>query len=81
MVQSILKRTLAAIILSISGSFLGGALMGLTIWQQFGVAVIMGLLTVLQQLAFEYVYDGNLTEEDIDQAFKNVAHNSGARDV
>lgn len=71
--KKILKRTVALIILKISGVLAAGSIGGVELWQSALIASFVGVMEVAESLARAYVVDGVLDEEEIDIAFASSA--------
>lgn len=69
----ILKRTLALTVLSFSGSFIGGSVIGLEVYQSALMASLASIMSVAQQLSQEFLDDGKLTKKEIDETFSQAA--------
>lgn len=70
--KKILKRTLAMVILKVSGVMAAGSIGGIEIWQSALIAAFVGVMEVTEDLSRAYVQDGDLSDEDIDAAFNPV---------
>lgn len=69
----VLKRTIALIILRISGTLAAGSIGGMELWQSALVAAFIGVMDVAESLSRSYVVDGDLTLEEINTAFASSA--------
>ena len=49
-----------------------GSLVGIELWQAVALAGGLGVATVVESLARAFLDDGNLTKEEIDEAFSKV---------
>lgn len=84
-VKSILARMVAVIIATGLGTIGAGSLVGLAVWKTAGLAALMGVAVVSEELARAYLVDGDLTDEEINAAFAKVdnevasASNSGSK--
>jgi len=67
-IKKILKQTLALVILKISGTFAGGSLAGLQLWQSALLASFVGIMEVAEDIS-RSALDGELTDDEIDTAF------------
>lgn len=72
-VKKILKRTIALVILKVSGVLAAGSIGGLELWQSALVAAFVGIMEVAESLARAYVVDGSLDEDEINTAFASSA--------
>jgi hypothetical protein len=82
--KTILKRTIALVILKVSAVLAAGSLGGVELWQSALIAAFVGIMEVAESLARAYVVDGDLTEDEINVAFASsaeaeVAKNKGTR--
>jgi hypothetical protein len=65
----IAKRMLALFLVSAFTTIGAGAVIGIDVLQTAILAGVMGIANVVEDLARGYLNDGELTEEEIDQAF------------
>lgn len=77
--KTILKRTIALIILKVSGVLAAGSIAGVELWQSALVAAFVGVMDVAESLSRAYVVDGKLDAEEIDTAFSSSAEAEVAR--
>ena len=77
--KKILKRTVALIILKVSGVLAAGSIAGVELWQSALVAAFVGVMEVAESLARAYVVDGVLDNDEIDIAFASSAEAEVAR--
>jgi hypothetical protein len=63
---------IAVIIATGLGTIGAGSLVGIAIWKTAGLAALMGVAVVSEELARSYLVDGDLTEEEINAAFSKV---------
>lgn len=78
-IKKILKRTVALVILKVSGVLAAGSIAGVELWQSALVAAFVGVMEVAESLSRAYVVDGVLDEEEIDIAFASSAEAEVAR--
>jgi hypothetical protein len=71
--KKIFKRTIALVILKVSGVLAAGSIAGVELWQSALVAAFVGVMEVAESLARAYVVDGVLDEEEINIAFASSA--------
>ena len=71
--KKIFKRTIALVILKVSGVLAAGSIAGVELWQSALVAAFVGIMEVAESLARAYVVDGVLDNEEIDVAFASSA--------
>lgn len=65
----IAKRILALFLVTALATVGAGAAIGINVVQAALLAGIMGVANVIEDLARGYLNDGELTEEEVDQAF------------
>ena len=70
----IARRTLAVIILKVTGIFVGGAAIGLEVTQAVAMAAFAGVIDVSQELSRSYLAEGRLDPEDINKSFGKIAN-------
>jgi hypothetical protein len=78
-IKKILKRTIALVILKVSGVLAAGSIAGVELWQSALVAAFVGVMEVAESLSRAYVVDGVLDEEEINIAFASSAEAEVAR--
>lgn len=78
-VKKILKRTVALVILKVSGVLAAGSIAGVELWQSALVAAFVGVMEVAESLSRAYVVDGVLDEDEINIAFASSAEAEVAR--
>jgi hypothetical protein len=69
----IARRTLAVIVLKVTGIFVGGAVIGLEVMQAVAMAAFAGIIDVAQELSRSYLSDGELDPEEINKSFGKIA--------
>jgi hypothetical protein len=69
----VVKRTVALIILRVSGTFAAGSIAGVELWQSALVAAFIGVMDVAESLSRSYVVDGELSIDEINMAFASSA--------
>lgn len=72
--KAISKRTVAYIVLKVSGTLGGGFVMGVEIWQAAAMAAFIGLMEVMEEVSRAYVQDGEVSEADINEIFGELEH-------
>ncbi len=80
MLFDIIRRTLAVVILKITGSFVGGAAIGLELWQNAVMAAVAGIMEVAQELSRSYLSDGKIDPEEINRTFGKIAAKDAPKD-
>lgn len=68
-IKSISKRTLAYMVLKVSGTLGGGFVVGVEVWQAAAVAAFVGFMEVAEEISRAYVQDGDVSEADMDEIF------------
>lgn len=71
--KEISKRTVALIILRVSGTLAGGSIAGVELWQAAMLAAFIGVMDVAESLSRSYVVDGDLTMAEINRSFASSA--------
>lgn len=71
-IKSVTKRTLAYMILKVSGTLGGGFIMGVEVWQAAAMAAFIGFMEVTEELSRAYIKDGDVSEEDMNQIFGDL---------
>jgi hypothetical protein len=71
--KEVSKRTLALIILRVSGTLAGGSIAGVELWQAAMLAAFIGVMDVAESLSRSYVVDGDLTMDEINRSFSSSA--------
>jgi hypothetical protein len=72
-IKAITKRTIAYIILKVSGTLGGGFVMGIEIWQAAAMAAFIGFMEVTEELSRAYVEDGDISDDDMNTIFGKKA--------
>ena len=73
LLKVITKRTIALIILRVSGTLAGGSIAGVELWQAALLAAFIGVMDVAESLSRSYVVDGELCTDEINTAFASSA--------
>lgn len=68
-VLEIAKRTIALVVLKVSGVLAAGSLGGIEIWQSALIASFVGVMEVAENLSRAYVTDGKLSFDEINDAY------------
>lgn len=76
----IARRTLAVIVLKVTGIFVGGAVIGLEVVQAVAMAAFAGVIDVAQELSRSYLSDGELDPEEINKSFGKIADKTTKKD-
>lgn len=69
----IARRTMAVIILKVTGIFVGGSVIGLEVLQALAMAAFAGIIDVAQELSRAYLADGSIDPEEINKTFGKIA--------
>lgn len=71
-------RTVAYIILKISGAFVGGSAIGLAFWQSAVMAAFTGVMEIAEEMSRAYLNDGQITTEEMDASFAKLQEQTDA---
>jgi hypothetical protein len=71
--KEVSKRTVALIVLRVSGTLAGGSIAGVELWQAAMLAAFIGVMDVAESLSRAYVVDGDLTIDEINRSFASSA--------
>jgi hypothetical protein len=74
MLFDIIRRTIAVVILNITGAFVGGSVIGIEVWQAAVMAAVAGVMGVAQELSRSYLSDGMLDPDEINAVFGKAAN-------
>ena len=66
--KKIAGRTLATVVLKISTTGGGSALLGAELWLSLALAAWVGILEVAEELSKSYLNDGKITEAELNEA-------------
>jgi hypothetical protein len=77
--KEILKRSIALVILKVSGTLAAGSLFGAGVWVSAGIAVFVGLMEVAENLSRAYIVDGELNSDEVNTAFSSYAEADAAK--
>jgi hypothetical protein len=69
----VFRRTFALVILRVSGTFAGGSIAGVELWQAGAMAAFIGVMDVAENLSRAYMIDGKLDLQEINTAFGGAA--------
>lgn len=72
-IKSISKRTLAYIVLKVSGTMGGGFVFGIEVWQAAAMAAFIGLMEVSEQVSRTYVENGYISADHESEIFGGIA--------
>jgi hypothetical protein len=73
--QDILSRMVAVFTVGALGTLGAGAVMGVETWVALSMAGLLAVASVAERLAREYLDDGKLTIEEINDAFNPLSKN------
>jgi len=76
----IARRTLAVIILKVTGLFVGGSVIGLEVMQAVAMAAFAGVIDVAQELSRAYLADGEIDPEEINKTFGKIGSKEVKKD-
>ncbi|CAB4153291.1 hypothetical protein UFOVP621_67 [uncultured Caudovirales phage] len=76
--KDITLRMVAVVIASVMGTIGGGSLLGVEAWKSAALAAVLGVAVVAEQLARNYINDGNLSEDEINSSFNSSSTTSSA---
>lgn len=74
--KDITLRMIAVVIASVMGTIGGGSLLGVEAWKSAALAAVLGIAVVAEQLARNYINDGNLSAEEINTSFNSSSTTS-----
>jgi hypothetical protein len=70
--KNIAGRTIATVVLKISTTGGGSALLGAELWLSLALAAWVGILEVAEELSKAYLADGSITEEELNESAKRI---------
>jgi hypothetical protein len=76
----IARRTIAVIILKVTGIFVGGSVIGLEVMQAVAMAAFAGVIDVAQELSRAYLADGEIDPEEINKTFGKIGSKEVKKD-
>lgn len=71
-VKDLSGRTIAFIIMKVSGTFVGGSAIGLEFWQSIVMAAIAGIMEISEEMSRNYLNDGQITTDEINSSFAKL---------
>jgi hypothetical protein len=71
-IKDLSGRTIAYVILKISGAFVGASALGLQFWQSVVMASIAGVMEIAEEMSRNYLNDGQITSEELNQSFAKL---------
>jgi hypothetical protein len=80
MLFDIIRRTFAVVVLKVTGTFVGGAVIGLEMWQTAAMAAVAGIMDVGQELSRSYLADGQIDLDEINRTFGKIADKNPSKD-
>lgn len=72
LVKDLSGRTLAYIIMKISGTFVGGSAIGLQFWQSCVMAAAVGIMEIAEEMSRNYLNDGQITTDELNSSFAKL---------
>lgn len=70
--SDVFKRSVALVALRVSGTFAGGSIAGIELWQSAAVAAFLGVMEVIEAISRAYMIDGKLDRAEVNAAFGGV---------
>jgi hypothetical protein len=70
--KKIAGRTIATIVLKISTTGGGSALLGADVWLSLALAAWVGILEVAEEVSKAYLADGKITEAELNEASARI---------
>lgn len=67
--KDISTRMVAVIVASVMGTLGAGAILGIDTWKSATLAALMGIAVVAESLARNFLVDGNLSQDEINDSF------------
>jgi hypothetical protein len=77
-VKDLSGRTLAYIIMKISGTFVGGSAIGLQFWQSCVMAAAVGIMEIAEEMSRNYLNDGSISTEEMNASFAKLQEKNDA---
>ena len=71
-VKDLSGRTIAFIIMKVSGTFVGGSAIGLQFWQSIVMAAIAGIMEISEEMSRNYLNDGQITTDELNSSFAKL---------
>lgn len=71
--KALSKRSIAYVVLKVSGTLGGGFVFGVEVWQAAAMAAFVGLMEIAEEVSRAYVVDGDVSEADLDEIFGGFA--------
>jgi hypothetical protein len=71
-VKDLSGRTVAYVILKISGAFVGASALGLQFWQSVVMAAIAGVMEIAEEMSRNYLNDGQITTDELNASFTKL---------
>lgn len=78
--KEILKRSIALVILKVSGTLAAGSLFGAGVWTSVSIAVFIGLMEIAESLSRAYIVDGELDAKEVNTAFASYAEADASKE-
>lgn len=64
-IKDISGRTIAYMIMKVSGTFVGASAIGLAFWQSAVMAGVAGIMEIAEELSRAYLNDGSIDKEEL----------------
>lgn len=71
-VKDLSGRTIAYMILKVSGTFVGASAIGLEFWQSLVMAAIAGVMEISEEMSRNYLNDGKITTDELNASFSKL---------
>lgn len=71
-IKDLSGRTIAFIIMKVSGTFVGGSAIGLEFWQSIVMAAIAGIMEISEEMSRNYLNDGQITTDELNSSFAKL---------
>ena len=79
-IKDLSGRTLAYVILKISGAFVGGSAIGLEFWQSAVMAAFTGLMEISEEVSRAYLNDGKVSTEELNDSFAKLQDEADSKE-
>jgi hypothetical protein len=79
-IKDLSGRTLAYVILKISGAFVGGSAIGLEFWQSAVMAAFTGLMEISEEVSRAYLNDGKVSTEELNDSFAKLQDETDSKE-
>jgi hypothetical protein len=72
-IKDISGRTIAYVIMKVSGTFVGASAIGLAFWQSAVMAGVAGVMEIAEELSRAYLNDGKIDASELDAISARLA--------